>query len=220
MKRQYLGDSKDSFKWDYLDFLVGALALPQLKIVWMITPDDDGSDGKTSPERFPARPEVLRFCNPLRTTRNPEKLAELPAITGARYSVAFHNPQEYLARGNHGFYFAGVECGPAKLLFLDPDNGFEPEKSKSNKHVFYTDVDRIIKSISDDSVVAVFQHFRRKRFSDDFARIRERLLSGYACAAYWHSLIFVSLSPSLEKIGRVAKINEQYAKCRPVEAIA
>ena len=73
MKRQYLGDSKDSFKWDYLDFLVEALALPQLKIVWMMTPDDGGSDGKTSPERFLARPEVLRFCNSLKATRNPEK---------------------------------------------------------------------------------------------------------------------------------------------------
>lgn len=220
MKRQYLSDSKDSFKWDYLDFLVEALRLRQLKIAWMMTPDDGGSDGKTSPERFPARPEVLRFCNSLRTTRNPEQLAELPANTGAHYSVAFHNPPECLTRRTRDSYFTGVESGPAQLLFLDPDNGFEPEKSNSDKHVLYTDIDRIIKTIAHDSVVTVFQHFRRQRFPDDFARIRERFLSGYSCAVYWHSLMFVNVSLSLESIRKVSKINRQYARCRPVETIA
>jgi hypothetical protein len=38
MKRQYLGDSKDSFKWDYLHFFVEKLGYSQLKIAWMMTP--------------------------------------------------------------------------------------------------------------------------------------------------------------------------------------
>ena len=37
MKRQYLGDSKDSFKWDYHHFLVEALGYTDLKIAWMMT---------------------------------------------------------------------------------------------------------------------------------------------------------------------------------------
>ena len=43
-------------------------------------------------------------------------------------------------------------------------------------------------------MVVVFQHHRRKKFADDFARIRERLLSGYSSAIYWQTLMLVCLS--------------------------
>ncbi len=217
MKRQYFGDSKDSFKWDYLHFLVEALGYSQLKIAWMMTPDDDGPDGRTSPELFPARPEVLRFCKSLRFTRDPALLSGLPATTDAPYVVSLHNPNENLNGGNRESYFSGIESGPDQVLFLDPDNGFEPERSFSVKHVLYSDVDRIIKTISPGSVLTVFQHHRRKKFPDDFARIRERLQSGYSAAIFWHSLMFVSVSSSPVTINRVCELNREYSKYRPVE---
>jgi hypothetical protein len=65
MKRQYFGDSKDCFKWDYHHYLVDALGYRQLQIVLMMTPDDDGPAGGTPPEHFPARLELLNFCNDL-----------------------------------------------------------------------------------------------------------------------------------------------------------
>lgn len=40
MKLQYLGDSKDSFKWDYHHFLVDALGYRHFQIVWMMTTDN------------------------------------------------------------------------------------------------------------------------------------------------------------------------------------
>ncbi len=220
MKRQYLGDSKDSFKWDYHHFLVEALGYGQLKIAWVMTPDDDGPNGKTAPELFPARQEILHFCNHLRSTRDPAQLSELPATTGAHYTVSFHNPNENLNSDNRQSYFSGMETGPDQVLFLDPDNGFEPERSFSEKHLRYSDVDKIIKTISPGSVVTVFQHHRRKKFPEDFARIRERLQSGYSTAIYWHSLMFVSISSSPETIHRVCEINHEYARHRPVKVLA
>ena len=212
MKCQYLGDSKDSFKWDYLDFVVQFLALPQLRIAWMMTPDDSGSDGDTKPELFPARPEIVEFCKSLITTRNPEQLVELPAATGAHYSVAFHKAKWDFSRCDRNSYFTGFDYGTENLLFLDPDNGFEPEKSHSKKHVLYTDIDRIIKSISHHSIVTIFQHFRRVSFPNDFAHIRNQLLSGHSCAVYSGHLMFVNVSSSLQTIRKVAKTNEQYAR--------
>ena len=38
MKLQYLGDSKDAFKWDYLDFLTKQMGMSELLIVPMLTP--------------------------------------------------------------------------------------------------------------------------------------------------------------------------------------
>lgn len=220
MKRQYLGDSKDSFKWDYLHFLVDKLGYSQLKIAWMMTPDDDGPHGSTPPERFPARKEVLQFCNNLRSARDPALLSGLPATTGAHYAVSLHTPED-LNRGNRNSYFSGVESGPDQVPFLDPDNGLEPERSFSEKHVLYSEVDRIIRTMSPGSVVTVFQHFRRKQFHDDFARIRERLQSGYSAAIYWRSLLmFVSVSSSPAIINLVCEVNREYATSRPVEPLA
>lgn len=212
MKRQYLGDSKDSFKWDYLDSLVEALGYNQLKVAWMMTSDDQGPDGKTSPECFPARPEILDLCNRLRSCRNPDLLHELPSITRANYSVDFHKPDHLFDDSNRDAYFSSIELDPFQVLFLDPDNGFEPEKSYSDKHVRYAEVESLIGKAPMNSVVTVFQHHRRRKFPEDFSRIRERLPLGYATAIYWHSLMFVSLSSHLETIERIAEINRDYAQ--------
>ncbi|OIQ85378.1 hypothetical protein GALL_327720 [mine drainage metagenome] len=220
MKRQYLGDSKDSFKWDYHHFLVEELGYDQLKVAWMMTPDDHGSDGKTSPELFPARPEMLAFCNRLRSCREPSLLSEMPATTGAGYSVSFHKPEHHLDGNNRASYFSTIKLEPAQVLFLDPDNGFEPERSFSEKHVRYAEIENIINGAPSNSVVTVFQHHRRKKFPEDFARIRERLRIGYTTAIYGHSLMFVSISSSAETISHVNKINREYARNHPVEVLA
>ena len=60
MKRQYLGDSKDCFKWDYHDHLMSAHGCKILTILLMMTPDDKSNDGKTKPDLFPARTEKCR----------------------------------------------------------------------------------------------------------------------------------------------------------------
>ena len=108
----------------------------------------------------------------------------------------------------------------SELVFLDPDNGFEPEKSCSEKHVAYRDISQLLDQMSFDSVISVFQHFRRKSFPKDYARIRERIQSGHSTAIYWHSLMFVVASKSEKVIQRVASANENYAKTNPVFPIS
>lgn len=215
MKRQYLGDSRDSFKWDYHDFLASRLGAPELQVVWMMTPDDGGGDGKTAPEWFPARREVLDFCNALRRDRDPRHLARLPAVTDATYSVRLIGTDEEFSGKNRETYFAKVV--PSRgVVFLDPDNGLEPEKSCSEKHVKYSEIEDLVNRMSPESVISVFQHFRRKPFAEDFAQIRERLGTGLATAIYWHSLMFVAITRSEAMRKRVLQVNREYAKGRPV----
>lgn len=218
MKRQYLGDSKDCFKWDYLGFLVQSLGLPQLRVVWMMTPDDGTSEGSTLPTLFPGRPSVVELCENLRATRAPELVAELPGAVDGNFEVHFHQP--YALSVDRRTYFSGITCSLPSVVFLDPDNGFEPSGARSDKHVRYAEVDDLIQSLPSGSIVTVFQHFRRKRFIDDFAVIRSRLLSGHSCAIYWHSLMFVTLSACAETLARVIGANSEYAKSRPVKTVA
>src|SRR5688572_18678991 len=173
MKCQYLGDSKDSFKWDYHDFITTTLDFRYFQVVWMMTPDDASSDGKTPPERFPARPQTLHFCNLLRRSRNPKDLLQLPIVTYAPYEVSLYKSEEFFGAASRDSYFRGIEQGPERLVFLDPDNGFEPEGGVSDKHVTYAEVDQLLKSISPGSLISIFQHHRRKKFIHDFQEIRE-----------------------------------------------
>lgn len=220
MKLQYLGDSKDSFKWDYLNALTEALDYRQLRIAWMLTPDDPGNDGRTAPERYPARPEILALCKRLRSNRNPDLVAELPDATQAPYSISFHSPAHRFTADIRGAYFATLRPEAHEILFMDPDNGFEPERSFSTKHLRYAELEQILQAAPADFVAVVFQHHRRRKFSDDFARICNRLLPmGHATAIYWQSLMFVAVSPSADTIAMVRAANGNYARERPTTVL-
>lgn len=212
MKRQYLGDSKDSFKWDYHDYLASALRYPRLNIILMLTPDDHSRDGQTHPERFNARPAVISFCRNLKKERNIRLLRELPTATGASYVVDLHKPETYFTHQNRRQYFSDLLAEGKQIFFLDPDNGFEPERSRNEKHVLYSDIDTIFKQISEESVISVFQHFRRIPFDTDFARIKERLTSVHVAAVCWHSLMFVAIAKTKETIEKIVAANRQYTQ--------
>jgi hypothetical protein len=219
MKLQYLGDSKDSFKWDYHDYLISALGFPTLTVVLMLTADDSSNDGGTHPELFPARRSVVDLCRVLREQRNVELIRSLPLVTGSNYSVELHNGPMHLTNRNREQYFSGFSAEENQVVFLDPDNGFEPHKSRSEKHVLYADVDSVLKETSDATVISVFQHSRRLPFQTDYGRIRERILTGHSTALYWRSLMFVAIARTREAIERVEAINRQYAESHPVRLL-
>ena len=110
MKLQYLGDSKDAFKWDYLDFLARRINVSYLDIIPMKTPADGSGQGKTSPSRFRESDSVQQFCCHLRQNRNFDELPRLPRYTSGNYEIRLHKPNnefkhasQYRAR-----YFSGI----------------------------------------------------------------------------------------------------------------
>jgi hypothetical protein len=214
MKLQYLGDSKDSFKWDYHHHLVSALGYDKFTIAWMLTPDDRSGQGKTEPALFPAVPEILDLCRELRFTRNPDLAGRLPTVAGGRYAVRLHGSEEFFSHQTRTSYFDRLPYdGNNEVVFLDPDNGFEP-KDPTDKHVLYTDIHRILGKISPESVVTVFQYFRRKPFVKDLADIRVGLGLRPTTAIYWQHLMFVAVSSSEEAIAKVRDFNRLYADKR------
>ena len=222
MKRQYLGDSKDSFKWDYHDYLTSVLGYQRLNIILMLTSDDDSGEGETPPEDYPARVEIISFCHRLqeeRKKRNIQLLCNLPGTTAASYLVYLHNPQTNFIHQNRKEYFSRLSTEGRSLFFLDPDNGFEPERSSNEKHVLYSDIDAILKQMAEESVISVFQHFRRIPFDKDFARIKERLASDHVVAVYWHFLMFVAIAKTKETIEKVIVANHRYSQRYPVRVL-
>jgi hypothetical protein len=183
-----------------------------------MTADDGGTDGGTPPELFPARPEIMGFCKRLRTSRNPHVLLDLPATTSAPYNVRLFGSDEDFINKQRDAYFARCDLS-SRFVFLDPDNGFEPDKSCSKKQVGYAHVEALLKRIPSSGVISIFQHFRRKPFKEEFKCIRERLRSGFTTAVYWHALMFVTVSPSRAIRDHVFQVNGAYAKDRPVKVL-
>lgn len=158
----------------------------------MMTPDDDGSHGETDPSSFPTSNEIIEFCQSLKEKPSIDSIKLLPQKTGASYQVKLHKNAQHITNSNRAEYFSGLNIDK-QILFLDPDTGFEPEKSINEQHVSYHDISNILEQVSDNTIVSIFQTLRRRRFSDDFASIKERLLSGHATAIHWHSLMFVAI---------------------------
>jgi len=212
MKLQYLGDSKDSFKWDYQDYLTNRLRYFTLNVVPMLTPDDRTGQGQTRPTLFPARQEVLNLCQDLRISRSLQDVRELPAATGAKYRVALHRPAEIFSGLSRPDYFGSIDASNDQIVLLDPDIGFEPSTC-TDKHLGYEDVETVLDQVSEDSLVSVFQHYRYKHFRNDLEAIRTRMFSGYTTAIYWdRRLMFVGISRSKEVIEKVTAANVLYAK--------
>ena len=220
MQRRFLGDAKDSFKWDYHDYLASELGYDRLTVAYMMLLDGtNNTHGRRKPEEFPARQCVIELCHALRDSRDPMQIDELPKATGATYRVDLHRGETLLTKDNRAGYFAGFDGDRDQLVFLDPDNGFEP-KTCTPQHVCYEDVARVLGQVTEGSVVSVFQHFRRVTFPDDFAGIRKRLDGCHSTAIYWRELMFVAVARTHETIERIRVANRAYAQGKPVKVIA
>lgn len=214
MKRQYLGDARDAFKWEYQDHLTRQLGYSLLRIIPMLTADDGTNEGMTHPMRYPAATVFHDFCLRLRQSRSLIDLHELPTLTGADYRVELHRPDEMFLEDERESYFSDLSGASDQVVFVDPDIGFEP-KGRYEKHVGYADVARVLNQITHESVVSVYQHQRQgESYGDTIAGIRRRLPEFHCAAIYGHHVMFVAISRSRSCIESVCEANVSYAAAR------
>lgn len=218
MQRRFLGDSKDSFKWDYHDYLAGELGYGRLTVAFMMRPDGTNTHGQTPPEDYPSRDCIIALCRKLRATHNPLDVLDLPRVTGGTYNIGLHQGTSMLTDENRRTYFKGLDAEEDQLVFLDPDNGFAPQGC-TLQHARYSEVREVLDQVSPDSLVSVFQHFRRKTFVNDFREIRQQLGDCLSTAIYWRELMFVAVTLSEQTLKRVIAANASYERQRPVKVI-
>jgi hypothetical protein len=138
MKNQYVGDINDFAKFGLLKALVGpATAEPlRLGVVWYLTPDDGGNDGRrttylqdTQPNDYTAADQVLYqqlthiVFNLGRSVDYVQTQDVLPART------AFFGETLTSAGRADWFKRALQATAGCALVFLDPDNGLAPGRA-------------------------------------------------------------------------------------------
>ena len=229
MRRQYLGDEKDAFKWDYHNFLIRELGYSSLSILLMLTKDNDKkpNDGKSKPRGFKCADErIYSLCDELKKSKKEdwkflELIKEMPARMNENYTVRFHAAKtifNYSARNDYFDSFEGSQQD--ELIFVDPNTGFEPGTATCD-HVKYADINKLFSKISEDSIISVFQYLPRKKIADVYKNIRKQISCNcYVNGLYWSGkLMFVVIGKNKKRIEQVRTINECYKSQRPVELI-
>ena len=229
MRRQYLGDKKDVFKWDYLNFLIGKLGFSALRILLMLTEDEHKKHVASKPREFlGACEKIYALCEKLAeaktdTWRFLELIKNLPGESGG-YVVDFcGREKQYFSCSERGRYFRGLKVGEKELVFVDPNTGFKPMSGGSCNHVYYEDVDKLLDLIPQSSLICVFQDAKQgqrtgefpSRFCDINAKLKKRVPDVFAAAVCWDvKTMLIVLGKCQSTIACVRSINRAYCDMR------
>lgn len=183
MKNRYFGDVNDYRKYG----LLRALQKPgnlSLEVGWMLTPDDDSSDGGLrhylrEPSKWRRYDEPLfgHLSAALSDGATPSvTMIERSSILPRARFFSEVVPDERSARALWGERIVEFAAG-ADLVFLDPDNGVEiPSRpigrKNSSKYAAWHEIERLWET---GSSVLVYQHFGRERRDAFTARIAAEL---------------------------------------------
>lgn len=181
MKNQYFGDINDYLKYGLLRCFANAGL--RIGVCWMLTGDDERSDG--SKVKYLSNPEQWRRHDPnlfddiakaiqkqMRHVRQAQKPTFLPDASFFDELVPDNQQMRevWLTKA-----LAKLEC--ADLLFFDPDNGIEVKskpwgRTGSCKYLYWGEIRR---AWSHGSSLLIFQHFTRENRASYVSRIISKL---------------------------------------------
>ncbi len=221
MKLQYLGDSRDAFKWDLLHWICSHSDPPFSKLLFvpLLTRDDPMPiDGQTPHTRFRARPAIQAFVGSLRG--HPEGIRAICALgridPSKVFDVQIHAPATAVPDGvSRSEYWLDLQphVHANTLLFLDPDNGFEIKSERGGKWVLDSEVAWLLCDLPVSSAVVVYQHWPHRPWSTVFKGLLPRLqYAPYVSAAHDHSLAVILLARDPETGWRIDTAVKAYAK--------
>ena len=228
MKLQYLGDSRDAFKWDLLHWICtrSSPSFDKLAFVPLLTPDIEGSnEGRTPAHLFECRCFVHSFVASLKD--KPRSLARIetlgtaePNVTPFHVSVVFGTKKFTGSGKRRAEYWSGFEPEEFSnsVVFFDPDNGFETKTRRGEKWIRHTELKDLFSRLPETSVAVVYQHRPRRKWDDLFVDLKENL--GYvhtAIAAYESNLAFVAMAGTASAGKRVLSAIQSYADEHLVE---
>lgn len=226
MKLQYLGDARDTFKWDLLHWLCTNSSPPFTKLVFvpMLTPDDpDSTEGQTPSHWFACRSFISEFVRSLKS--EPRSLARIAALGSADqkpspFDVSIFAQSKHIGLGyQRSTYWEDFkpELLHDAVVFFDPDNGLETKTQDGTKWIRHFELQCFLSRLPTSSVAVVYQHRPRRTWNDLFADLKQRL--GYAhtaIAAHEGNLAFLTLTNNADAATRVLGAVESYASEHPV----
>lgn len=176
MKHQYFADRHDFYKYDLVFELMRSVpGLERFVFAAMLTPDDTSSDGAFTQYPCGSRDADLHAFLQERLERGERDVRRLESHIAVRDFPWRYEPllEPVLAReADLDRYFSALLARDLDraLVLLDPDNGLLVPSASGDrrcKYASYEDLSRLYHVCGQHSVIAVFQHFARRKWPDD-----------------------------------------------------
>jgi hypothetical protein len=209
MKNQYFGDLNDYRKYGLLRVILRCPGL-RLLVVWMLTPDDESTDGKrVSYLKVPSKwahhdPVLFRWLKELLESEQPRRVRMIESsdiLDNAGYFGSIV-PDASVERSKWFNALSDI-ARSYDLVFLDPDNGLEVKsrpygEKSSSKFLYWREVESLWSS---GHSLLIYQHFTREKRRTFIQRILESLKAatpGSLVEAFStpHFVFLMALQPS------------------------
>lgn len=180
MKNQYFGDVKDLFKYDIVEWTIRRVpSLDRFTFITMLTPNDKRGDGNKLDYSGRAGCLNERLVNHLSECIDAGKrnVSEIRSYYGEQgIDIHIYGENKHFTNIVRAEYFADIdsELLENSLIFVDPDNGLEVTHS-NERHLLYSEAVDLFDRMSKDSVLVLFQHFRREKHVSTVERVASQI---------------------------------------------
>lgn len=175
MKKQYLGDIRDLFKFDIASFMfVGETIFRGFSYIPMLTPNDDGNDGRFRNYRCAragTHNNKLMECLSMYHSQDRDQrdfgfVQQYFENAGTRMEI--YGKKAYFSARNREAYFERIpeRIVAGCLVFIDPDNGMEMQRS-DDRHILFSEIEMVLGKGDERSAVSVIQ-FRKIKERNDY----------------------------------------------------
>jgi hypothetical protein len=226
MKLQYLGDSRDAFKWDLIHWICTTTSFHKLVFVPLLTPDLKGSnEGQIPHHRFNCKDFIRPFLDSLKENpRSFDRISLLGRIAGQKqFEVAVFAPERVVGSGSTRLnYWKDFDPSPFEnsIVFFDPDNGFETKTQRGAKWIRHEELQSLFARLPRTAVALVYQHRPRRTWVDLFDELKRKLTYVHAAiAAHEATLAFIALAGTLVSGLEIATALKRYARNHPTVRI-
>ena len=179
MKKQYLGDVRDLFKYDLIQHILKEISsLRKFAFIPMLT-ENEGSESGDGNKRDFARAkkkkkpgtgngDLMRVLEKYKEIgENKRDFTEIEKYFKSKdikMLLYKEKGREYFEHSPTDDYFKNIPKSllHKSLLFVDPDIGLQIEKS-TKKHVLCREVNYLYSHMDEDSILMIYQHFPRAR---------------------------------------------------------
>ena len=168
MKNQYFGDNKDLFTYDLIYHIMQTGLVNHFTFIPMLTRNDGKRHGakynRDKAKVGTENRELMSFLDECvqEGRRDIEQLGSFFARYGIKMTIYSGN-DGYFSHRKRREYFAqiGDELLTKSLIFVDPDIGLEVKRSRE-KHILYSEVERLYERMDKSSILMIYQHFPRE----------------------------------------------------------
>jgi hypothetical protein len=237
MKKQYLGDTRDLFKYDLIQqILKGRSSLQKFTFIPMLTENEsnsgDGNKRNFAKAKKDGRPgtnneklmEVLKKYKKMDVDkRDFTKIKRHFKSKGIEMLLYKDKRHEYFNhRTGDDEYFKNIPENllHTPLVFVDPDIGLQI-KNSTKKHLLYREVQCLYERMGKDSLLMIYQHFPRdprkyKKYSPKGRSNRlEKELGNLPIYISDNEIMFFLLTRSDRLRSQLGRIIERYKRDHP-----